>query len=371
MRFALRQQLEGIFSGCIMCDLCQKECAFLRKYGKPKDIAGSYDPGKGKHHRMPFECSLCRLCAAVCPVKVNPSDMFLEMRREAVSRGFGTYREHESFLGYERRGTSRRYTHYMLPQGCRTVFFPGCALPGARPGTVLKAFEQLKHNIPDIGIVLDCCTNPSHDLGRESHMTIMFDEMKGYLLDQGVQHVLVACPNCHKIFSRFGAPLSVRTVYEVMAELELPKMPRVSGNVMIHDPCAVRFEEGIHDAVRSLVTAVGLTVEEMVHSRTKTLCCGEGGAVGFLSPELAGTWGQIRKGEVKDKKVITYCAGCVNFLNKITSTAHVLDLILEPEAVLKGKVKASESPVTYFNRLRLKRFLKKNSAGAVTRERST
>jgi Fe-S oxidoreductase len=305
----LRQSLGDISEQCIRCDLCQKECAFLRKYGKPKDIAESYDPTDKRHLGMPFECSLCQLCAAVCPVKINPADMFLEMRRETVSRGAGEYAEHAVILGYEGRGTSRKYTYYTLPKGCDTVFFPGCTLPGTRPDKVIKVYEHLRQHIPSIGMVLDCCTKPSHDLGREAYMTAMFGEMKLYLQEAGVKTVLVACPNCYKVFSRYGAPLSVRTVYEVLAEHGLPVASRVDGTVTVHDPCAVRFEEGIHAAVRNLIADSGLTVEEMPHTRTMTLCCGEGGAVGFLSPELAGNWGKLRRNEVNGKRTITYCAG--------------------------------------------------------------
>ncbi|MBI4793109.1 MAG: 4Fe-4S dicluster domain-containing protein, partial [Deltaproteobacteria bacterium] len=72
---------------CIECKLCRKECRFLQKYGSPKHIADTYDPASARDQLMPFECSLCQLCAAVCPVKINPAAMFLEMRREAVDRG--------------------------------------------------------------------------------------------------------------------------------------------------------------------------------------------------------------------------------------------------------------------------------------------
>ncbi len=41
---SLREQLNIMSEKCIKCKLCQKECAFLRKYGKPKDIADSYNP---------------------------------------------------------------------------------------------------------------------------------------------------------------------------------------------------------------------------------------------------------------------------------------------------------------------------------------
>jgi len=57
--------------------------------------------------------------------------------------------------------------------------------------------------------------------------------------------------------------------------------------VTVHDPCAIRFESAIHDAARDLLAQKELQVEEMKHHHTKTICCGEGGSVGFLTPELS------------------------------------------------------------------------------------
>ncbi|MBV5345653.1 MAG: (Fe-S)-binding protein, partial [Rhodoferax sp.] len=62
----------------------------------------------------------------------------------------------------------------------------------------------------------------------------------------------------------------------------MPDTGQVSGTVTVHDPCAVRFEASIHDAARDLLTRKGLQVEEMKHHRLHTICCGEGGSVGFL-----------------------------------------------------------------------------------------
>jgi ferredoxin len=184
---SLQQEINLISEKCINCKLCHKECEFLRRYGKPKEIADSYDPTDNRHQGMPFECSLCQLCAAVCPVKINPADMFLEMRKETVLRGNGNYAEHNGILGYEKRGTSKKYTFYSIPEDCDSIFFPGCTLTGTRPEKVLKLFEHMKRTIPSLGIVLDCCTKPSHDLGRENHFHAMFQEMKEYLVEHGVR----------------------------------------------------------------------------------------------------------------------------------------------------------------------------------------
>jgi Fe-S oxidoreductase len=367
----LKYQLAVNSEKCIRCKLCQKECGFLRKYGKPKDIADSYDPSDKIYQVMPFECSLCQLCAAVCPVKINPSLMFLEMRRETAGRGNGDYPEHSVILGYEKRGTSKRYSYYALPGGCDTVFFPGCTLSGTRPDKVMQLYEYLKKTVPDLGIVLDCCTKPSHDLGRRHYFSPMFQEMKDYLLQNGVRKVIVACPNCFKIFNTYGGGISALTAYEYLSENGLPDTGQAGGTVTVtvHDPCALRFEEKIHSAVRDLVNRKGLTIEEMPHSRKKTLCCGEGGSAGFLSPELAKKWGMLRKKESDGKRIITYCAGCANYLGKLTPTSHLLDLLFEPEATMAGRVKVSGAPFTYLNRLKLKKQFKNKMDAVVTRER--
>jgi len=362
--------LKAVSADCIECGLCRKDCQFLRNTGNPKSVSDAFDPSHEAEHSRPFECSLCGLCTSICPAKLDPAALFLEMRKEAVLSAGWNCPEHSTLLDYEKRGTSRRYTWYALPESCRTVFFPGCTLPGTRPDRVKLLFEHLRTTIPDLGIVLDCCTKPSHDLGRKAFFQSAFSEMRDYLLENGVRNVLVACPNCHKVFKRHGRTLVTRTVYEVLAENGLPENSRISGSVTVHDPCAVRFEESIHQAARDLVERTGLTVIEMPHHGRETLCCGEGGAVGFLSPELANNWRAMRKEEAQDHRIITYCAGCANSLGQVAPTSHVLDLIFEPEAVMAGHVKVSRAPVTYWNRIRLKNWFKKHLDAAVTRERT-
>ena len=55
----------------------------------------------------------------------------------------------------------RIFSYYALPEGCNTVFFPGCTLSGTRSEKVILTYQRLKKSIPSLGIVLDCCTKPS------------------------------------------------------------------------------------------------------------------------------------------------------------------------------------------------------------------
>ena len=371
MESNLNNLSKDIAEKCIECPLCRRECAFLARYGNPKEIADRIDFENDATLTLAYECSLCGLCGAVCPVNLEPRELFLEMRRAAVSKGIAPFPEHRMLLDYEKKGTSRKYTYYALPEGCTAVFFPGCGLPGTRPKRTQQVYNHLHSLILGLGIVLDCCTKPSHDLGRQDFFQAAFCEMRDYLIQNGVRTVLTACPNCYRVFKEYGDGLAVRTVYEALAEQGLPVNSAAAGKpVVIHDPCAIRGEIPVHDAVRTLVRNQELPVEEMSHHGLKTLCCGEGGAVALVAPELAGQWGQKRRVEAEGRETVTYCVGCSNLLGKLTPTRHLLDLIFEPEATRQGRVKPAGPPWTYWNRINLKKELKKTIPAPVSRERT-
>ena len=369
-RQALQDALQVQSKQCIECGLCTKECQFLQQYGTPKQIADSFDPSSSKVLKMPFECSLCGLCKAVCPVKINPAALFLEMRREAVAQGVQLFPDYSSILNYEKRGSSERYSYYALPENCDTVFFPGCTLSGTRHDKVKGIYEHIQKTIPQLGIVLDCCAKPSHDLGRESHFHTMFHEMENFLQRHGVKEILVACPSCYRVFKDYSEGLQVKTVYEHFAETSLPPSLNIPTTITIHDPCSTRDEQQVHAAIRQLAKSKSLTIDEMNYVGTKTLCCGEGGAVGCVNPDYSASWGIRRKEAAGGSRIITYCAGCAHILDSVNPTSHIIDLLFDPQAALAGETKISKAPWTYLNRLLLKNYFKKRIDAAVSRERT-
>lgn len=368
-RLELQEGIEHIRSACNECGVCQKQCEFLRRYGLPNQIAATFDADHPDHLSMAYECSLCGLCGAVCPQHLDLSSIFLTARRLAVATHQVDLRKYGTLLRYEKRGTSALFSYYGLPAGCDTIFFPGCTLPGTRPNTTRQIFEYLQRVVPTIGIVLDCCAKPSHDLGRQQAAVAAFSEMTGFLRENGVGRVIVACPNCHSMFRRYGQALAVETIYETIADHGLPPGATAAGSLTVHDPCPLRKEDGVHEAVRRILRRMGLSIQEMKHRRKRTLCCGEGGSVGFITPELARAWGETRRRESNGQKLVTYCAGCTGYLDPVAPSVHIADLIFDPEGSMNGGPKVSSSPMTYLNRLMLKQRFKKDLKPAVQRVR--
>ena len=158
---------------------------------------------------------------------------------------------------------------------------------------------------------------------------------------------------------RYGGELTVETVYEQMLTSGLPATGKGSGEVTVHDPCPLRFQSPVQECVRTILSHKGVRVQEMRHSRKRTICCGAGGSVGFVRPDLARAWSELRSKEAEGKRIVTYCAGCTDFLSKVSAVTHIADLIFAPKASLEGKIKISRAPFTYINRIELKRRFQK------------
>lgn len=80
-----------------------------------------------------------------------------------------------------------------------------------------------------------------------------------------VQKILVACPNCQRIFSEYGKTFEVKTVYEELAETA-NFSSELQREVTVHGSCGDRFAKNVQASSRKLVERMGPSVLEMPHS---------------------------------------------------------------------------------------------------------
>ncbi len=339
---------------CRRCVICRQKCLFLQTYGSPGIIRKAYLNDPIKWQKIAFLCSLCGRCTAVCPRKYAPAQMFLEFRRKAVKNDLVDFKRYKPLLDYEKMGMSKGFRFYYLPPDCRSVFFPGCALAGTRPKLVEKTFKALQQIHPRLGIILDCCIKPSHDLGRQDFFMRKMQLFLSRLKKQGIRRLIVTCPSCLATFKTYAHGMDVQTAYEILSARQSDAVEQRSQSVVIHDACQARFDPVVHHSIRTLVKKKGIRVEELPDNREKTLCCGEGGAVGFLSPPFADDWTDRRLKDFNNQKTACYCAGCTARFDRKADAFHVLDLFFDPDKALAGRCRGTPSPMTYSNRLILK-----------------
>lgn len=364
---------------CVSCNLCVQECAFLQKYGTPGTLCNAFLSETRKGDSPVFACNLCGLCQAVCPGNLDCPAAFLEIRRTLQkdiplsAKNKSVHNRHKPLCSYEARGTSPLFSLYLFPERCDSVFFPGCTLAATRSNVTQSVYDYCKKLDPTLGIVLDCCTKPSHDLGLHGNFEKSLVQLTDHLKINNIKRIFTACPSCYATFKAYAGGFETCSIYEWLAEN--PPPPPVNEffaeTVAIHDTCATRSVTKIHDAVRTLVTGTGAGLKEMKHNRDRAICCGEGAAAAFIAPAIAAGWRTIRKNEASGKRVITYCAGCSNTLGKEVPTTHLLDLLFDPKNAIQGKEKIAKAPFTYVNRLLLKNRLQKSDKTARFTNRSS
>lgn len=360
------QTIKTIAEDCVSCRLCVKECSFLQENGTPGEICFAFLSGVSENFNSIFQCNLCGLCQAVCPKELDCSASFLEIRK-ALQNKAGKYHnalsilpEHSTICRYEAIGSSPMFSLYLFPEGATSVFFPGCTLAATRSGVTRATYEYLKSIVPNIGIVLDCCTKPSHDIGLNDRFLISFRKLVSRLIKHNIKRIITACPSCHATFSKYAPEFEATTVYEMLALRPPPFTAEHTTTISIHDTCTSRYNNDIQESVRTLVKWTGAKLEEMSHSRSRAICCGEGAAASFIAPHLKNKWTNLRKKEANGHRVVTYCAGCSSSLSKSISTTHLLDLLFDSKKALRHREKVTRAPFTYISRLFLKKQLQKS-----------
>lgn len=326
---ATQQSIGAVMSNmtahCTSCGDCVRPCVFLQQRGTPAQIA---QRGSTPDNLLAaYGCSLCGLCDAVCPEQLSPSSQLLAMRQEAAAQGLVDLKSYKPWLTYERLGGSMLFRRDHIPANCRTVFFPGCSLPGTRPAATKELFRRLQQHDRSIGLVLDCCGKISHDMGLERRFNTIFNRLQQRLKTYGITRVLTACPGCSKMLQKHGLDIEVQSVYELLAEqpASVPKM--TLGTVSVHDPCPSRFDLAQHKAVRKLIELTGYRIEEMPSSGTVTRCCGQGGMVEGCVPGTVRREATLIAAEAAEHPLVSSCGGCCETLSSMTPTAHVADLL--------------------------------------------
>jgi Fe-S oxidoreductase len=351
------------------CSLCVKHCTFLQHYvpefpGTEKGLVrllrdrGLADP------LIPYSCHYCGLCQAVCPVDLHAGKPCLSAREALVAGGKGPLPQHKGIQNFVKWGASPTFVLSRPDPAtgkAARVFFPGCSLAGHATAVVKASYAHLRRRLPDTGIMLNCCGAPSYFMGERDVMLRIIRIVGAEMAKLGALEVIVACPHCHQIFQEFLPEVKTRTIYEVLNEVGLPEVAPAgpSWTFNIQDACGARQAPQIHNAVRRLVADLGHEVEEMAHNRERSICCGSGGMVPAVAPELARKMTGFRLSEAT-RDLVTYCASCRARLAKTGHpTLHVLDLPFNPDWQQTKTQPPPHSLIRWWRRWRLKRFFGK------------
>jgi heterodisulfide reductase subunit D len=390
-KFTIRQLFE--MDACTNCRLCADVCpaacaakdgelsAVYRMKGLTRHLkskAGVFSKLLGRrplsdeeltHYAdTVFRCTLCSNCEEACPLGIRLKGLWLSLREELVqgkayppkidmiranlakSRNvFGEDNaERGEWVADMRKPPADLYVRpraeVVYITGCVSAYFP---LAQKIPIALTEIMDASGVDFTLLGEEEWCCGFPLLGAG----LMEMFEEFRAQNLAavkaKGAATVVFACPSCYQMWrEHYRTDLELLSAPELLLRLvreeKLPLQELVL-TATYHDPCDLGRGARVFEAPREVIRSIpGVRLVELSHSRENCMCCGGGGNLEMVDPDLAATIAKAKVDEVLAtgaQAVVTSCQQCVRTLtsyvkrNKIQ--LEVLDIVQLVRRALK------------------------------------
>lgn len=291
-----------------------------------------------------WSCTTCGACEQECPLGIEYIDKIVDLRRGMVDEGLVPQSLQKPLGALEKRGNpwgkmekKRADWIQALPeavdvkildkkQTAETLYFVDSitsyddrmqAIGMATAGILQAAGE-------DFGILGKNEKDSGHEVrrfGEEMLFQELRDQNTEAIQRTAVKRIVTADPHA---FNALAKDYSNLPPVEHISQYLLRKIKSGSlalkrdeedGNVYTyHDPCYLGRHNGIYDAPREVIDALGVKRVDMEKCRDRSFCCGGGGLMLFYEPEEEQRMGVLRV-EMAAKAgadvIVTACPFCM------------------------------------------------------------
>ncbi len=289
---------------------------------------------------VPYLCTLCGRCELVCPSFIRTKELRIATREWIVERGrapkninqlMETLNRVRNIVGEpneERLAWMQGVED--LPLGlnqkekAKVIYFVGCVasfFPMTKriPQAFVQILKKAGVDFTLLGGEEWCCGFPMIAAGMKPKAKPFIQHNLERVKERGAETVVFACPSCYNTWREEcdgGIELYHSTQF-LKKLIEEGKIIFKENSIRItyHDPCDLGRASGVYDPPREILRAIpGVELIEMEGNRDQCKCCGGGGDLEIVNPELSSALAQAKIEEIKatgTEMVITACQQCV------------------------------------------------------------
>ena len=306
-----------------------------------------------------FSCLGCGACTKACFPAVNTRDAVLADRAclteieahpkilEKLGDMLNEYRN-ISEDDNEDRSEWREYLkdvpeEVLEKDRADIVYFVGCVASFFPMAQKIPAdFASIMHrgglDFTILGGEEWCCGFPLLGAGMPGRVTELKNHNLEKLKSVGARKAVFSCPSCLHTWKHFY-DADVELVHASQLVMDLVKQGKLDLRplglkVTYHDPCDLGRNTGIFEEPREVIKSIpGIEFVELPNNRNMSVCCGGGGNVEMVDPDLSAAVAQRKMEEILSTGADTVVSSCQQCLRTIATRArreninlNVLDL---------------------------------------------
>src|SRR5690554_1438843 len=193
---------------------------------------------------------------------------------------------------------------------------------------LVKVLNQANVSFAVLGTEEGCTGDPAKRAGNEFLFQMQAMSNIEVLDSYEVQRIVTACPHCFNTIKNEYPELGGN--YEIMHHTKFLKTLLEEGRLKVeggkfkgkritfHDPCYLGRANEEYEAPRELLQKLEVELIEMRRCKSKSLCCGAGGAQMFKEPEKGNKDINVERTEealdVKANIIATGCPFCMTMM---------------------------------------------------------
>ena len=291
-----------------------------------------------------FQCTLCGACDIACPVVINPKDLSIAIRETMVEMGHypkaaenlkkNLLSDHnisaddnedraewvEDIGEIPEHGFQKDKAEVIYFVGCVSSFFP---MVQKIPQNFAQIMDKGGVDFTVLGEGEWCCGFPLIGAGMSREL----EKLKAHNIDKikevEAKSVVFSCPSCYRTWKElYNTDVellhSSHLLERLIKENKIP-LKELNLTVTYHDPCDLGRNSGVYEPPREVLRMIpGVKLVELENNREKTVCCGGGGNVEMVDPELSAGIAQKKIDEIQDTGadiIVTSCQQCVRTIS--------------------------------------------------------
>lgn len=292
-----------------------------------------------------FRCTGCRLCTQTCFPAVETNQGVLAGRQcladrnqypkvvdrvvQALQNNFNIANEPNQNRSMWMETLGNLPENRFQKEKAKVIYFVGCVAafyPMAHkiPQTFVQILDKAKVDFTLLGGEEWCCGFPLIQAGMEKKIETLVNHNLEKVKEVGAETMVFACPSCYHTWKeryKIDAELlhSTQFMERLIQEGKVFFNNGVPKKVTYHDPCDLGRNSKVFDPPRNILKQIpGLNLVELENSRQLCVCCGGGGDLEMIDPELSAAIAQKKIEEIQRtgaEEVVTSCQQCIRTIS--------------------------------------------------------